>query len=198
MTARDDQKQATRLAILASASALLRSNGIHTTSVAQVMKGAGLTVGGFYAHFDSKEALFLQVMRQSMRSNWTRLLLQPRDAQADPLRVFIERYLSPQHRDAEAEGCPLPMAAAEVIREGEPYRAVLADELGFLVDSLAALLGGSPQDRRKALGLVALLYGALTLSRAVRDTPLSAELLDAARAFAAESLPAAPRPRRRA
>jgi TetR/AcrR family transcriptional repressor of nem operon len=154
------------------------------------MKGAGLTVGGFYAHFDSKEALFLQVMRQSLRSSWTRLLLQPRDAaDPDPLRALIDHYLSTQHRDAEAEGCPLPMTAAEVIREGEPYRAVLADELGFLVDSLAALLGGTPQDRRRALALIALLYGALTLSRAVRDTPLSAELLDAARTLALDTLP---------
>ncbi len=154
-----------------------------------VMKGAGLTVGGFYNHFDSKEELFVETLRKAVNANWNQLL---KSAKGDspPARTLsvIKEYLSPKHRDKRETGCPLPSAVAEVARAGEPYRGALESELSGFVSSLADMQGGGAESREKSLGLFALMYGALSLSRAVAGTRLSDEFLQAGRKLAQQTL----------
>jgi TetR/AcrR family transcriptional regulator, transcriptional repressor for nem operon len=180
MNQKTEQKQKSREAIAASAAALLRERGIKASSVTDVMKGAGLTVGGFYNHFDSKEELFVETLRNAASANWEHLL---KSANGDSPRArtlsVIRRYLSRKHRDNKETGCLLPSAAPEVAREGGPYRSALEKELSGFVSSLADMLDAGVESREKALGLIALMYGALSLSRAVAGTRLSDEFLQA-------------------
>lgn len=186
MNSKTEQKQKSHQAILDSAATLLRQRGIHASSVLDVMKGAGLTVGGFYGHFDSKEQLFTATLRHAAGEMWDRLL---RSATGSTPRErvlgVLGRYLSRKHRDTPQDGCFLPNVAAEVARAGEPYRSALAAELGRFVDTLAELLGSGPGSRETALGLIALMYGALSLSRTLAGTPLSDEFLAAAKRLGA-------------
>lgn len=184
---KEERKRRSHEAILASAATLLRERGIQGSSVGEVMKGAGLTVGGFYGHFESKEEMFAEAIRGEASSHWDRLFElargeTPRERALDLLR----KYLSRPHRDRPGEGCLLPGTAAEIAREGEPYRSALAERLEGFGRSLADLLEeeggeGRRERREEALGLIALMSGALSLSRAVAGTPLSDELLRAAR-----------------
>src|SRR4029077_2363982 len=108
MNKKTKQKQNSREAITASAAALLRERGIKASSVMEVMKGAGLTVGGFYNHFESKEELFVETLRNAASTNWDQLL---KSATGDSPRSrtlsVIRRYLSRQHRDNKETGCLL-------------------------------------------------------------------------------------------
>lgn len=177
------RKAETRERILASTARLLRERGIAAASVQEVMKGAGLTVGGFYAHFASKEALVDEAIRDTLRSARQRML--EIDA-AEKLDGVVRRYLSRRHRDDEAV-CPLPSIAGE-IATGAPHAEVLAAELDVHVGALAGLLPKGPGKKRRALALLALLYGGLTLARATRGTELSDEILEACRQFARQAL----------
>lgn len=194
MSQKDEQKQKSHEAILASAASLLRERGIRASSVMDVMKGAGLTVGGFYGHFDSKEHLFAETIRSVGSALWDKLLASTEGAPpAERARLILRRYLSRKHRDSPETGCLFPAAAPDVAREGEPYRSVLAEELSGIVRSFAAVLGGGAAGtgaarREQALGLIALMYGALSLSRAVRGTALSDDFLRAAKKLGERAL----------
>lgn len=180
---RTERKLQTREAILSSAARLLRERGLAGSSVQEVMGGAGLTVGGFYAHFDSKEALFEETLRRSARETWEQLLSGP-----EPLLRLVRTYLSRSHRDHPETGCPLPATLADLTREGQAgLRQVLSGELGRYLDSVAAHLPEG--ERYRALGLVALLFGGLSLARALgAEDPLSTEMLESCRKLAKEAI----------
>lgn len=189
MNQKMEQKQKSHQAILESAATLLRQRGIKACSVGDVMKGAGLTVGGFYGHFDSKEQLFTATLKHAAGQMWNQLLSGARgDTPRERVLSVLGRYLSRKHRDTPEVGCFLPNVAAEVAREGEPYRSTLASELSRFIDSLSELLGGGAGSRETALGLIALMYGALSLSRALAGTPLSDEFLAAAKRLGAQAV----------
>ncbi|HEX8702596.1 MAG TPA: TetR/AcrR family transcriptional regulator [Myxococcaceae bacterium] len=189
MSQKAEQKLKSHEAILASAAALLRERGIRASSVLDVMKGAGLTVGGFYGHFDSKEQLFTETIRTAASTLWMQLLKSARgESPRERVLSVVGRYLSRTHRDHPEAGCLLPSAAPEVAREGEPYRGELEKQLSGFVSSLAEVLGPGARKREEALGLIALMYGALSLSRAVAGTPLSDEFLQAAKKLAERAL----------
>lgn len=176
MNARVEQKERSREAIMASAAALLRSRGISASSVHDVMKRAGLTVGGFYGHFDSKESLFTAAIRERASAAWDVLL-----GGAKTVDDVLKRYVSRTHRDQPEDGCLLPSAVPDVSKpDGEAYREVLRDEVAYFAKTLVER--GTPKD--EALGLVALMFGALSLSRSLKGTPMSDEVLVAARKFA--------------
>lgn len=105
----------------------------------------------------------------------------------------IRRYLSRTHRDNKETGCLLPCAAPEVAREGAPYRGALEKELSGIVNSLANMLDAGVESREMALGLIALMYGALSLSRAVAGTRLSDEFLRAGKKMGEQALAEEPR-----
>jgi TetR/AcrR family transcriptional regulator, transcriptional repressor for nem operon len=194
MTQKLERKRKSHEAILASAVALLRERGIKASSVSEVMAGAGLTVGGFYGHYDSKEELFVDTIRTAAQGAWGRLLGSVKgDTARERALSLVGRYLSRSHRDNVETGCLLPTVAAEVAREGEPFRGALEQEMGQFIRSLAQLLEPSSERRELAVGLIALMYGALSLSRSMRGSPLSDEFLRAAKKLAERALSDEPR-----
>ena len=189
MNQKTKQKQESREAITASAATLLRERGIKSSSVMDVMKGAGLTVGGFYNHFDSKEDLFVEVLQNASRANWNNLLKTARgDSPRARAMSVIRQYLSRHHRDCKDTGCLVPGAAAEVARAGEPYRSALEKELSSFIKSFAQMIDAGSESREKAVALLVLMYGGLSLSQAVAGTRLSDEFLQAGKNLSEQCL----------
>jgi TetR/AcrR family transcriptional repressor of nem operon len=186
MSAKAEQKERTHETILASAARLLRSKGIAGARVADVMSGAGLTVGGFYAHFDSKEALVDDVLRLTAARLRERLFvgLEAKD-EADRAEVVLKRYLSAAHRDDVEQGCPFPAVVGEVATTAHVHRDALAEQVETFAQELRQLLPRAERlaPRHVALGLLALMVGGLGLARALRGTALSDEVIKACRAF---------------
>ena len=183
MSSKVAQKERTHASILASACQLLREKGIGGARVADVMQGAGLTVGGFYAHFASKDALVDAVLRKTaafMRSRmFDRIEEKPLAARGE---VVLKRYLSAAHRDDAKTGCPFPAVAGEVATTTPEHASVLAEQLDVLVTELTTHLTGDAR-RTTAIGMVALMFGGITLARAVRGTEFSDEILRACRTY---------------
>ncbi len=184
MNAKRERKARTHDAILNSAARLLRSKGIAGARVADVMGSAGLTVGGFYAHFPSKQALVDTTIRRTSELIRERLFQRidekPADCRAE---VVLKRYLSAAHRDDNQNGCPLPAIVGEVSTSNSEHRGVLAEQLEQFALELARHVPSGKHKRTTALGMIALMYGGLSLARAVAGTPLSDEILKACRAF---------------
>lgn len=173
-----DKKNKTRERILDAACSALIQQGPADPSVSQVMSAAGLTVGGFYAHFDSKDELMLEAFRQLLGER--RGLL----AQVDPALDGAGRralaaafYLSRKHRDAHQHACPLPNSLSEMQRLPEAFREVLAEH----VELMTAQMVDCPEDIDKAFADLALMVGGLALARALSGTELSDRILRAAK-----------------
>ncbi|MFK0087683.1 TetR/AcrR family transcriptional regulator [Pseudomonas sp. NPDC090755] len=174
----NDKKAKTRERILEAACSALIQHGPAEPSVNQVMGAAGLTVGGFYAHFDSKDALMLEAFRQLLAER--RALL----AEVDPSMSGEERrglvaafYLSRKHRDATERACPLPNSVGEMTRLPDAFREVLAEHIELMMASLA----DSPEDADKVLADLALMIGGIALARALGTDELSDRILRAAK-----------------
>ena len=169
--------------IIDAAAALFRSKGFDGVGVADIMKAADLTHGGFYGHFASKDDLIAQASRRSMARaaiNWRKLVA---DAPDHPCAALLNHYLSPRHRDDPSQGCAFAALSGDAARYGKPVRKAFAEGLEPLIEVLAEVSGGRTKAarRRKAIATLAELIGALILARAVGDLALSDEILDAAR-----------------
>ncbi|MCP3165657.1 TetR/AcrR family transcriptional regulator [Myxococcus qinghaiensis] len=181
-----EHKQATRERILSAAQTLFRKEGFAGASVERVMKAAGLTVGGFYAHFASKETLLAESVRaffQQQQVRWFGGLEGLRGAEfLDP---FVRRYLNPHIRDNMETGCVMPSVLSDLTRGTPEAREALAQGVETLATELATHVPGEGglTGRQRALATVALLFGAMTLARAAKHLPVSDEILEAARAF---------------
>ena len=167
--------------ILDVATRLFRERGIDGIGLADLMKAAGLTHGGFYGHFKSKEDLVAQACARAvsrMRQNWTNVIDQ---ATGDPLEALAATYLTPKHRDGAGRGCPMAALGSEIARQGPPVRRAFTDELRPFLDYLSRIVQGNSNNlrRQKALATYAGLVGALIISRAVDDPDLSNEILSA-------------------
>lgn len=179
---RQQQKSETRRRILAAAEQALRLRGIESPSVGEVMAKAGLTVGGFYAHFESKEALMHEALGAVLAAQ-REVLLEQVDAPAGPAwrQLAARKYLSRGHRDADASCCPLPAVMSQLTQADDATRALLAEHLEAFVAPMTGAAEDAPAARRVALADLALMIGAYSLARALGPTPLSDELLAAAR-----------------
>ena len=178
-------KHETRQAILKAAARVIRAGGPERVSVAEVMRAAGLTHGGFYAHFSSKQALVaaaITYMFDGARRAST-LWTEGRGGPA-ALDAYVDRYLSPEHRDDPGRGCPLTTLAADVARFGGEVQAAFDAGVSRMIAGLAELLLVDDANARETLAasLVAEMAGAVALSRAVTDPALSDRLLAASRA----------------
>lgn len=169
-------KAATRQRIIDEASQRLRKDGIEGTGLVPLMKALGLTHGGFYAHFDSKDALVQAALEQAAcksMDNWRA------PADADRLRTLIDDYLSARHRDQPHQGCTLPTLAAELGVRGTPSPTsdALAASLAAALAQVELACAGADA------GIVALatMVGAITLARAMADAGRSDRILAAAR-----------------
>ncbi|MDR3635453.1 MAG: TetR/AcrR family transcriptional regulator [Isosphaeraceae bacterium] len=179
-----DHKQKTRQRILDAAAVVFRREGLQAGSVDKVMGEAGLTAGGFYTHFTSKEALFAEMLTEALRQG--RVIFGKEDeglTGSERIRAIVGKYLSPAHRRMIDRGCPMPPLLPELPRAGEPARRAFEEALGAIVAALEPHLeedGGATRSDR-ALALVALLVGGMTLSRAVADDALANRILAACR-----------------
>jgi TetR/AcrR family transcriptional regulator, transcriptional repressor for nem operon len=172
-----DQKQATRQRILEAAGRRFKQDGIDGAGIAAVMSDAGLTNGAFYAHFASKEDLVANVLADQLHAQHQSLDAQPSDRTG--LAAFIRSYLSLQHRDECADGCPSAALLDEIARRPAATRQVFTDELIDEIDDIASRL--DPTDiesaRTDALTIFGLMIGTLQLARALTDRDLSDQLL---------------------
>jgi TetR/AcrR family transcriptional regulator, transcriptional repressor for nem operon len=172
-----DHKQATRRRILDAAGRRLKQDGIDGAGVAAVMSDAGLTNGAFYAHFASKEDLVANVLADQLQAQRQSFEAQSRDRAG--LEAFIRAYLSPEHRDHCADGCPSAALLDEIARRPAATRQVFTDELLGIADDIAARLDPTDADaaRTDALTLFGTMIGTLQLARALTDRDLSDGLL---------------------
>jgi len=172
-----DQKQATRQRIVEAAGRRFKQDGIDGAGVAAVMSDAGLTNGAFYGHFSSKEDLVANVLADQLRAQRQSLDAQPSDRAG--LEAFVRYYLSPQHRDQCADGCPSAALLDEIARRPAATRQVFTDELMGVIDDIAARLDPTDVEaaRTDALMVFGLMVGTLQLARALTDRDLSDQLL---------------------
>jgi len=174
-----EQAAANRTRILNVAGTLFRERGFDGIGVADIMARAGLTHGGFYGHFPSKDDLSAEtIARVLSEQDWLQQLTGRENPTA---RDVVRGYLSSRHRDDPGHGCLFAALGSEVAREPRSVRHAFTEGLRARVEALRRLLPGSADARRKkALATMAGLVGALTLSRAVDDPRLSDEILEAA------------------
>lgn len=174
-----DHKQKTREAIVDAASSFIRRNGLSTLGVAAIMSDAGLTHGGFYAHFKSRDALLAAAVTRLFDVAVETVDYFESKYGAAGLERYVDFYLSPRHRDDLSIGCPIPSLAAETRRAAPQVRAAFDAGLDRLADRLGELMprGG----RRAALALLGEMAGTLSVSRAIPDQKQSNDLLAAKR-----------------
>lgn len=181
MSARLEQKQQTRRRIVDAAARAIRERGLAKPSVNEVMADAGLTVGGFYAHFDSKDALLLEALRTMCGERMQDWLARLPEGPPEERRQQAARgYLSRKHRDTADARCPMPVILGELDRADPRIRTLIETYLGEWANALTTKR--EPGGRAKALAALATMVGALTLARALGPTPFSDELLAAAKA----------------
>lgn len=178
------QAEENRERILDNAAQLFRERGFDGIGLNDLMQAAGLTRGGFYGHFESKDDLAAQASRRALQANreqWKQ--------QADrSLSAWVQAYLSDAHRDHIGAGCGLVALAGDAARGGPAVKEVFAEGVRNLVATLQGQMPAADAagQREQALAMLSTLVGALLLSRAVGDSGLSQELREAAR----KSLPA--------
>lgn len=181
-----EQTELNRHAIEAASAKLFKEKGFSGVSVADLMGAAGLTHGGFYGHFSSKDELAAVACANAFRQSaekWAKRIGDQPDEHA-ALQSIVDHYLSPRSLQDIGNGCPGASLGSDVAREdeGKPVRAAYQAGTAELVEILATLASGDAGTRRKtALVQWSLMTGAMMLARATRGDPISGELLAAAR-----------------
>ena len=173
------QAAANREKVLAVAGTLFRERGFDGIGVADIMKRAGLTHGGFYGQFASKDDLAAETTARVLgKAGWQERLT----GKADPsFGAVVRAYLSPRHRDDPGTGCLFSALGSDAARQPRAVRRAFTDGFRAQIDALVKLVPARTQvaRRKKAVATMAGLVGALVLSRAVDDPALSDEILEA-------------------
>jgi TetR/AcrR family transcriptional repressor of nem operon len=165
--------------IIEVAAKLFRKRGFDGVGVADLMKSAGLTHGGFYGHFASKEDLMVQACARAMEDSLEALQQAAQQGGENAFSAVTSAYLTRAHRDQPDEGCVLAALGAEAARRGSLVRGVFTQGVRSMVNALTRLAQGKSKrlKRERALATVASMVGALVLARAVDDAELSDEVL---------------------
>ena len=179
-----EQAAKNRERVIDTAARLFREKGYSGIGVADLMKAAGLTHGGFYGNFDSKEDLMAAACTRAFEgaaARWADLIARYPDT---ALAQIVDNYLSRQHVAHPGQGCAIAALGPDLGRLSAPLRDMTAAGVRAQIDVLAPLMeGGSAQDqRRAAMGAFAAMVGALVLARAVSDDALGDEILAAVQA----------------
>jgi len=177
----DTHKEETRKKVVRVAAKAVRAKGPDGVGVAEVMAEAGLTHGGFYAHFPNKEALVVAAIEEAFGQSARRFArMLGGKSGAESLDAFVDAYVSPEHRANPAGGCPIAALASDLPRQAQPVRQAYERGVRALIGRLEGWL---PDDRRHlAPSLLAEMAGAVSLSRAISDESGAAQLLADARA----------------
>ena len=179
-----EHKQETHARIVKKASVRLREKGAHGIGVADLMKEAGLTHGGFYAHFDSREALVIEAFAYAMdrsTERWRKIAGETPPEKR--LATIVENYLTPVHRDDPGHGCAVPTLGAEIARESLKTRKAFAAKLEQMIDMMADQILDVPRKsaRKQAVAALATMMGTLVLSRIAGNGEFSDEILASGR-----------------
>lgn len=177
-----EQAEANRARIIEVAGELFREKGFDGIGVADLMKAAGLTHGGFYGHFKSKDDLAAQACERAVAGTlekWNQYVAQAPD---EPLALLVSQYLSTRHRDNPGKGCVFASLGGETVRQSSSVRRTVTAGLRSMIDLLTGIIPGrsTAARREKALATMSGMVGALVLARAVDDNALSEEILRAA------------------
>ncbi|MCU6433239.1 TetR/AcrR family transcriptional regulator [Undibacterium sp. Jales W-56] len=189
-----EQAAENRERILDVAAQLFREKGFDGIGVADLMKSAGLTHGGFYGHFASKEDLVAQSCARTLErsvEHWKTL------AEQDPehsLETIAASYLTTKHRDHPGRGCAIAALGADIARQNTSVRSTVTEGVRLLVGILSKILPGKSKTAKqeKALATFASMVGALVLARAVDDPQLSEDILQAVASSISKRAPAEP------
>ena len=179
-----EHKQRTRRLVLKQAAAAIRQDGPDKVAVAALMTKAGLTHGGFYAHFKSKDELVGQAIATMFE---TQLGVLEETTHALPpdrgLVAYVEKYLSVKHRDHREQGCPVAALSSDVARMDETARKYFDAGLDGMIDRLAGLIGALPRDnaRELAISVFSEMVGAMGMARSVTDPGFSEKILKVAK-----------------
>jgi TetR/AcrR family transcriptional regulator, transcriptional repressor for nem operon len=166
--------------VIATAARLFRERGIDGIGLVDLMKAAGLTPGGFYRQFNSKDDLIVQAVKRAYK-DMSEDIARRIAASDDPLETLVRHYVSDYHRDDPGRGCGLAAMAADVARHDDP---ALRECFGSIVSNYIALLtklvpGSSAKAKRSAaITALAEMIGSVVLSRVVPDPALSDEIID--------------------
>jgi TetR/AcrR family transcriptional regulator, transcriptional repressor for nem operon len=179
-----EHKFQTHARIVKKASARLREKGAHGIGVADLMKDAGLTHGGFYAHFDSREALVIEAFSHAMDRSTEHWRKQAEETPAEKrLSTIVNTYLSPLHRDNPGQGCAVPALASEISRESAKTRRAFASRMQQMIEMLAKQFHGMPPKaaRKQAVSALATMMGSLVMARVAGNSEFSDEILKSGR-----------------
>jgi TetR/AcrR family transcriptional repressor of nem operon len=176
-----EQAAENRERIVQVAAKLFRERGFDGIGVADLMKAAGLTHGGFYGHFGSKEDLAAEASDRALKDIlqfWSTVIDKAPD---EAFSTIVNRYLSEGHRDTPGKGCLVAALGSDLGRQPRPVRRVVTDGIQAFIGQLMQLVPGKskPARRRQALTDFAAMVGAVTIARAVDDPALSKDVLDA-------------------
>ncbi|MEK4852047.1 TetR/AcrR family transcriptional regulator [Paenibacillus sp. FSL H7-0756] len=168
--------------IITSAAKAFRTHGVRNISLPHIMKGAGLTHGGFYSHFENKDQLVMETCHFAI-SDTIEMLQRIADHnknedQTPPIEAVIDFYLSPLHRDQTEAGCILPALSGEISQLSADIRQAYTQELQRFIAFITNMAGIDPSN---GYALVSSMVGTVALARAVSDTQLSDALLQASR-----------------
>ena len=175
-----EKAAAHRAAIVRAAADLFRARGLGGVGVAEIMQAAGLTHGGFYGHFKSKDALAAEACRAAFDEGLSRV------ANDNSIESYVARYFTPAHRDRQMGGCPMVALGSEIRHQEPEVQAKFADGVADYLASIEKLIKRSEPDlvegevRAKAIATVSALVGGMILARATAGTQpaLSAEILE--------------------
>lgn len=175
------QAEANREAVINAASRLFREHGFDGIGLKDLMKGAGLTQGGFYKQFESKDDLAALASRRAMESA-TRRWSSVAASSNDPLQAVVDLYLSAGHRGETGDGCPLVALGSDAARQSPEVRTPFQDGIKAHLQVLEELIpnDGAPDAAEKAMVVLSLMVGAVTLSRIMTDEAMSDRVLEAA------------------
>jgi TetR/AcrR family transcriptional repressor of nem operon len=179
-------KAASHDRILDIAAAQIRRDGVDSLSVAELMKEAGLTHGGFYRHFDSREVLVAEAAQRALSQGSARAIAAADLGGRRGYTAVVNGYLSAQHRDHPESGCAVATSAEDIARVGGAARTAYSQQVREYLTVLERLIDkqGSPAGRREAVLTLSVLVGALSMARAIDDPALSEQILaDAAAAL---------------
>jgi TetR/AcrR family transcriptional regulator, transcriptional repressor for nem operon len=179
--------------IIETAARLLRQHGYDGIGVADIMKASGLTHGGFYRNFASKDDLAVKASERVIADMTALLKAGLAEQPPDPLRVLVERYVSSAHCDDPGSGCILPALAADAARRDDPaLRAVFIAAIQYYLDQIAKLTSATPRATggRHPAAILSEMVGAVILSRVIADNPLAESLIAAVVADIAGPSPA--------
>ena len=180
------RKEITHDRIVEVAAAAIRRSGYAGTGVADIMKEAGLTHGGFYAHFESRTQLLAEAIDRAGAKSMERMRkVTERAAPEDALRAFVDAYLSDTHVDAPEAGCTLAALGTETPRQAPEVRQVCARRLKDMVDLVERQLpdDGALGQHDKALAILSCMVGAMVIARASGDKRVSKDVRHAAKAL---------------